>query len=377
MCPEMFNCPRFLSRQIPPGFSNKGRTQSPASSMPDELAIDDFLARPPGVPIIDVRTPDEFSMGHIQGSLNVPLFSNIERAEIGTAYKQAGRHRAVSIGLRCVGPRLEELARSLLDLTNPEDPNLRLLCWRGGMRSASVAWLMKSTFGCRVATLKGGYKSFRRWVLDTFSMPRELRMIAGLTGSGKTEILKQLALSGECSVDLEGLAKHKGSAFGQLGEYAQPSQAQFENDLALAWRATDPQRPVWLEDESRMIGKRVIPEALWKQKQSARFHVVEIPTNERIAHLCMMYAGFPSEQLQACVEAIRPRLGGCNAKAAIEALRRADFTSASRIILTYYDRTYQACLAAHPPENIIRHPFQKLEPRSIATTLIESARSSP
>ena len=136
--------------------------------MPDILTSNDFLTRLPGVPVIDVRTPDEFSIGHIPGALNVPLFSNTERAVIGTAYKQQGRSTAVCLGLRCVGPKLEQLARMLLDLTCEADPRLHIYCWRGGMRSASVAWLMETTFGCRVATLKGGYKAFRHWVLDSF-----------------------------------------------------------------------------------------------------------------------------------------------------------------------------------------------------------------
>jgi tRNA 2-selenouridine synthase len=345
--------------------------------MPQELAIDDFLACPAGVPVIDVRTPDEFALGHIPGAVNVPLFSNAERAEVGTAYVREGRHRAVRAGLRCVGPRLDALAGSLLDLTHAADPRLYIHCWRGGLRSASVAWLMETTFGCRVATLKGGYKTFRHWVLDAFSIPRDLRIVSGLTGSGKTEILKHLAALGECAVDLEGLANHKGSAFGQLGGAAQPTQAQFENDLALIWRATTPGRPVWIEDESRMIGKRVLPEALWEMKSTARFHVVELPDAERVTHLCKIYAGFPPAQLEACVETIRSRLGGGRALAAIEALRRGEFAAACHIILTYYDRAYQTCLARCPPANVTRHPFPVLTPHSIATTLMESTRTLP
>jgi len=353
------------------------RSRNTAASMPDELATAAFLARPPGMPVIDVRTPDEFALGHIPGALNVPLFSNIERAEIGTAYKQEGRRSAVSLGLRHAGPRLEELAHTLLALADPADPCLHIHCWRGGMRSASVAWLMETTFGCRVATLKGGYKSFRHWVLDSFTIPRTVRFVSGLTGCGKTEVLKQLADLGECTVDLEGLANHKGSAFGQLGEDAQPSQAQFENELALAWRATAPDRPVWLEDESRMIGKRVLPEAIWDRKQNARFHVVELPDAERITHLCKVYAGFPPGTLAACVETIRKRLGGGRAKTTIEALHSGDFAAACGIILSYYDRTYQKCLEVYPPANITRHPFPKLDPRTIAAALIESAKPPP
>jgi tRNA 2-selenouridine synthase len=345
--------------------------------MPEDLAVDDFLARPPGVPIIDVRTPDEFAAGHIPGALNMPLFSTAERAEIGTAYAQHGRSRAVSIGLRCVGPRLEDLARGLLELCDRAAPRLHLHCWRGGMRSASVAWLMESAYGCRVATLRGGYKAFRRWVLDSFSLPREVRFVAGLTGSGKTEILRELAALGEHAVDLEGLARHRGSAFGQLGEDPQPTQTQFENDLALAWRATAADRPVWLEDESRMIGKRALPEALWQRKQTARFHVIELPAGERVNHLCRGYAGFPPAQLAACVEAIRPRLGGDRATAAAEAIRSGDFAAACRLILAYYDRTYQAGLAANPPERLTLHSFPKLEPRRIAAALIQASHPTP
>jgi len=345
--------------------------------MPDELTTDDFLACPDGGAIIDVRTPAEFAQGHIPGAVNVPLFSNEERAEIGTIYVQQGRIPAVSMGLRRVGPRLDELARTLLGLTDPAEPRLRIHCWRGGMRSASVAWLMESTIGCRVDTLRGGYKAFRRWVLASLAIPRELRVVAGLTGCGKTAILKQLADLGECVVDIERLANHKGSAFGNLGEDAQPTQAQFENDFALAWRATDPARPVWLEDESRMIGRRVLPDALWERKNAARCHLVVVPDDERIAHLCQTYAGFPPAQLAACAEAIHQRLGGGRTKAAIEAIHCGDFATACRILLTYYDRTYQKCLTVYPPDHIIRHAFCKLDPRMIAAELLESARPSP
>ena len=359
------------------GLSIVGRIQNCAAPMPDELMTDEFLARPASVPLIDVRTPDEFALGHIRGAVNVPLFSNEERAAIGTAYTQLGRSPAVSLGLRFVGSRLADLARSLLELTDPADPELRIHCWRGGMRSTSVAWLMETTYGCRVATLRGGYKAFRHWVLESFAIRRELRFVSGLTGSGKTAILQQLAALGECVVDLESLANHKGSAFGQLGEAAQPTQAQFENDLALAWRATAPERPLWLEDESRMIGKRVLPEPLWECKQHARFHLVELPTDERINHLCETYANFPPEQLAACIEAIRPRLGGTRATAAIEALHRADFATACRHLLTYYDRTYQKCLTTCPAANITRHSFDELDPRAIAATLLEATRALP
>ncbi len=345
--------------------------------MPDVLTPDEFLAGPPDAPIIDVRTPAEFALGHIPGAINVPLFSDAERAEIGCAYRHDGRHVAVCLGLRHVGPRLEQLARSLLELTDPAAPHLRLHCWRGGMRSGSVAWLMESTFGCQVTTLNGGYKAFRHWVLASFAIPRNLRVVAGLTGSGKTAILHQLDHLGAATIDLEALAHHKGSAFGNLGELPQPTQAQFENSLALAWRATRADQPVWLEDESRMIGKRALPEALWLQKQNAQLHVVDLPDEQRVNHLCDVYAGFPAADLAAHIATIRSRLGGGRAKSAVEALDQGDFAAACRIILSYYDRAYQNCLALYPPQRITRHGFTRLQPDAIAAALLDASTRPP
>lgn len=344
--------------------------------MHEELSIDAFLARPAGVPVIDVRTPAEFAAGHIPGAVNVPLFTNEERVEIGTAYKQEGRTRAVAIGLRRVGPRLERLAAGLLERADPADPRLHVHCWRGGMRSASVAWLMASTFGCRTATLKGGYKAFRRWVLESFALPRDYRVLAGLTGSGKTEILGCLARLGEPCIDLEHLARHKGSAFGHLGETDQPTQTQFENELAMALRATDPARPVWIEDESRMIGRRCLPEAFWLRKEQAPLHVIEVPTPERIDHLVAGYAGFPVDRLTDAVTTIRSRLGGARAQAALEAIRAGDPATACRVVLDYYDRAYRRGLAEHPPGRITRHSFSTLDPGTIAASLLSSTRAT-
>lgn len=337
--------------------------------MHEELSTEEFLTRPSGVPIIDVRTPAEFATGHIPGALNVPLFTDAERVEIGTAYKREGRSRAVRIGLRCVGPRLDELAGTLLALAEPGQPRLHIHCWRGGMRSASVAWLMQSTFGCRTATLRGGYKAFRHWVLASFALPRDVRVIGGLTGSGKTAVLAELVRRGESCVDLEALARHKGSAFGHLGESSQPTQAQFENELALAWRATDPARPVWIEDESRMIGRCSLPEAFWARKREAPVHVIEVPGGARIAQLGTVYAGFPTESLVRAIAAIRPRLGGARAQAAADCVARGDFTGACRLVLEYYDRAYQAGLDLHPPERVCRHAFPALDPAAIAARL--------
>lgn len=337
--------------------------------MPDILDIDAFLDRGRGLPVLDVRTPAEFENGHIPGAVNVPLFSNEERAEVGTAYVRQGRRVAVSLGLARVGPKLEALSQRLIDLADRSPGGLLIHCWRGGMRSGSVAWLAEM-LGIPAFTLAGGYKAFRRKVLTSFGQPRRVRVVAGLTGTGKTAVLRALAARGEQVIDLEAHARHKGSAFGDLGEEPQPRQEQFENELALAWLALDPEKPVWLEDESRMIGKRVLPAGVWDCKQAGEFEVIILPENERIARLREMYAGFPVHTLEVRVEAIRSRLGGLRAKEVFAALSEGKPDDACRIILTYYDRAYQKCIDAIPAERKRVHGFPILDPDAIAVSLL-------
>lgn len=336
-----------------------------------ELTIDDFLARAKNLPVLDVRTPAEFVAGHIPGATNLPLFSDDERSEIGTIYKRQGHQKAVKIGLARVAPKMTWLADRLLEAAAESNGELLIHCWRGGMRSGSVAWLA-GTLGCRVATLVGGYKVFRRRVLESFAMPQDIRVVAGFTGTGKTAILKALANCGEAVIDLEGLAGHKGSAFGDLGEAPQPKQEQFENELACQWMALDPQRPVWIEDESQLIGKRAIPPALWAQKCSARFRVVEIPEAVRVQNLQQVYQNYPLEQLETRVAAIQKRLGGLRTKQAITALRSGDPTAVCTILLTYYDRAYLNGITAIPADRVSFHRFNHFDPDEIAAVLSKS-----
>lgn len=341
--------------------------------MPEELQVDAFLSRSAEQPVIDVRTPSEFALGHIPGAVNVPLFSDDERARVGTTYKKIGRREAVMVGLRHVGPRLDRLAKQLLEHASAHGNRALVHCWRGGMRSGSVAWLLEN-FECKVATLRGGYKAFRRWVLESFELPREVSVVAGLTGSGKTEVLTELARLGQQVIDLEGLAHHKGSAFGALGQEEQPPQQQFENRLALEWRACDPERTLWLEDESRSIGRIGVPEAVWNQKKVGRFHFLELPDEERVRHLCEGYAAHPTEVLGARVEAIARRLGSERVSKAVEAIEAGDHATACRIVLAYYDKAYRHCLEKAAPDPLEFHKFDKLDPPSIAATLAKAGR---
>lgn len=342
--------------------------------MPETLDIESFLDRARRVAVVDVRSPGEFAQGHIPGAVNMPLFSDAERADVGTTYVQQGRQPAIMLGLASVGPKLAELGAQLTALAGGADGELLIHCWRGGMRSASVAWLAE-TVGCRVATLVGGYKSFRRWAIESTGRGRTIHVVAGLTGTGKTLVLHALAERGENVIDLEKLAHHKGSTFGSLGETMQPTQEQFENDLAMEWRNTRPDAAVWLEDESKNIGKRILPGALWQAKREGQFHVIELPDEVRLAHLCRVYSGHSAEVLTTRIEVIRKRLGGERTAAAVQAVHAGDLVEACRIVLNYYDRAYRRALQELPPERVRAFSFGQLAPSAIAEALCGSAMS--
>ncbi|RYY95648.1 MAG: tRNA 2-selenouridine(34) synthase MnmH, partial [Chitinophagaceae bacterium] len=200
-----------------------------------------FLELLPGALLLDVRSPSEYAHAHLPGAMSLPLFSDAERAQVGTAYKQQSREAAIKIGLDHFGPRMratiETVERAARERDLGPKPVLCIYCWRGGMRSGAVAWLL-DLYGFTVHVLDGGYKSFRNYVLETFTLPFRLRILGGYTGSGKTELLPQLKALGETVVDLEGLACHKGSAFGSIDMPPQPTQELFENLLALELRSS-------------------------------------------------------------------------------------------------------------------------------------------
>ncbi len=297
--------------------------------------------------IIDVRSPAEFHQGHIPGAINLPLFDDEARAEVGTLYKQQGRQAAVLRGLARVGPRLEDMAVELAQLAAASpDTSLRLLCWRGGMRSASVAWLA-AQLDLRVTLLEKGYKAFRRWALAQFERTWPLRLLGGRTGTGKTELLLTLAQRGVAAVDLEGLANHRGSSFGALGLPAQPSTEHFENRLALAlhhWHEAD---AIWLEAESAQVGRCRLPGALWRQMQAAPVLAVQRPLAQRVAHLVEIYGIQDPGALAEATKRISRRLGPQRTALALQAIQCGDWATACRQMLDYYDRCYDHDLSSH------------------------------
>lgn len=288
-------------------------------------------------PILDVRSPAEHEHGHIPGAVSFPLFDNEERAQVGTCYKQQGRDAAVELGLAIVGPKLAQFVAKAKALEGGRQ--LRIHCWRGGMRSSSMAWLME-TAGFQVALLEGGYKAFRRWVHATLELPRPILTLGGMTGTGKTAILQALADFGEQILDLEDLANHRGSSYGSLGLPPQPSNEHFENRVALQWVSLMPDRPVWIEAESRMVGVCRIPDALFLQMMAAPVLQVERSRLERIRLLLEVYGSANRDELIAATERLKKRLGGQHAQAAVRAIQSGELATAIEIVLNYYDKTY-------------------------------------
>jgi tRNA 2-selenouridine synthase len=265
------------------------------------------------------------------------LFNDKERAIVGTLYKNSGRDASVLKGMELVGPKLASFVKEARKIS--KDRSLLIHCWRGGLRSKNMAWLLH-TAGFEVKVLEGGYKAYRRFIRQKLGDNRILIVVGGKTGSGKTEILRELKSRGKQILDLEYMAHHKGSAFGDLGQEAQPTNEQFENNLYEIWRSFDPGKPIWTEDESRGIGRVSIPDTLFDIIRNSPVIFIDIPKDIRVKRLVKEYAGFDKQELIAAIERIGKRLGGLNVKLAEEAILRDDFETAIAIVLRHYDKSY-------------------------------------
>lgn len=334
--------------------------------MPVSININEFLNLSDTHPIIDVRTPAEFEQGHIPGAHNIPLFTNEERKIIGTLYKQEGKQPAILKGLELVGPKLHQFISTVKEIQN--EGTLLLHCWRGGMRSGSMAWLFE-TYGFKSITLKGGYKKYRNYVLESFAEPRNIIVLGGRTGSGKTLILHELLKQGEQVIDLEKIAHHKGSSYGSFGEEKQVSQEQFENEVSTAFSKIDKSRICWLEDESRKIGINVLPDTLWLQMRAAKVICIDLALDARLSYLAEEYGQFTKGELITATQRIGKKLGGQHVKRAVEAIEAGDLKTAVGITLVYYDRSYEYGLSQRPQQNIIKYSFGKLDVKEIAKTI--------
>lgn len=295
--------------------------------------------------IIDTRSPSEFAEDHLPGAINCPVLDDAQRATVGTLYKQDSPFAARRVGAALVS---ENIARHLrIDFADkPKHWRPLVYCWRGGQRSGAMTIVLRQV-GWDARQLEGGYKSFRRHVVaELAALPSRLDfiVIGGPTGSAKSRVLQALAERGEQVLDLEELASHKGSVLGLLPGLAQPSQKAFESALWMALRGMDPGRPVFVEAESRKIGRLQVPESLIERMRAARCIAIEAPLAARVEFLLGDYDYMvrDPEHLVARLDALRPLRGNGPVDDWIELIGAGRWTELVESLLTgHYDPLYR------------------------------------
>jgi tRNA 2-selenouridine synthase len=332
-----------------------------------EIAIDEYLSS--GFPLIDVRSPGEFASGHIPFAVNIPLFTDEERARVGTVYTRESAEKALELGYRLVNPKLTDFLIQSGKIS--KEGRVAVHCWRGGMRSRAFAAHLSGNGFSDVCVITGGYKAFRNYVLRFFSVPFNLNIVGGYTGSGKTDILHYLQRSGHQAVDLEGVARHKGSSFGGLGQDQQPSQEQFENDLFEAMRSFDTNGIIWLEDESHNIGGVNVPSAVFLQMSKSRVFFLDVPKEIRAGYLVREYALYEKELIAEALRRISRRLGGQQYAVALQCLNEGRFYDLALLVLTYYDKKYRNGLKLHDPEGVITVHAGSTDPAVNANLILQ------
>lgn len=342
----------------------------------EKIKISRFLELGKNCPVLDVRSPGEFHHAHIPGAVNMPLFSDEERRQVGTAYKQKSREMAIRIGLDYFGPKMRTMTEFVESLIGSGSGQVLVHCWRGGMRSEAVAWLL-NLYGFRVYTLLGGYKAYRHWIIESFSLPFRLQILGGFSGSGKTEILRQLKRRNEHVIDLEELAHHKGSAFGNIGMPPQPGQEMFENKLGHALRTIQQkdgffQEPLWLEDESQRIGPVNIPKIFWERMVLSPVYFIDVPFEIRLRRIVHEYGNLDRERMSNAITRIKKRLGGLETRSALEHLAQGNMEACFRILLAYYDKFYRKSFEKHTNANaaVIRFNCDSMDCALMADQLL-------
>lgn len=295
--------------------------------------------------IIDVRSPAEFAEDHIPGAVNLPVLSNAERAEVGTIYKQQSTFGARRIGAGYVS---RNIARHLDTFFTSKTPSSRFLvyCWRGGMRSRSMATVLNEV-GWRTTVLNGGYKTWRRSIVRALrddESPINIVLIDGQTGAAKSDILRRCATLGVQTLDLEDLAAHRGSVFGGFNNTPQPNQKFFESQIAAKLANLDSERPVLIEAESNRIGRCEIPKRLWQSMLNAPVISVEANPDQRAEYLLTAYQDIAHDD-QAIIDAL-DRLAPFHSKDAIAAWRdmaqsRNLVALAASLMRDHYDPLYR------------------------------------
>ncbi len=302
-----------------------------------QVNIQDFLKLSAKLPVLDARSEGEFAQGHLCGAINFPMLNNEERALVGTCYKQKGHEKAVMLGYELAGPKFHLMIARAYKLF-PEKKIL-IHCFRGGLRSRILSYILH-TAGFDITLLVGGYKAYRKYVLQMLETDLQLKVIGGFTGSGKTIILNELKNKQQQIIDIEALANHRGSAFGAIELPPQPTQEQFENDLANEIAKLDTSKIVWVEDESRMTGKVKTPDTFYLKMRSAAVYFIDKPFDERAQHILNTYGKFDKQTLIESTSKLKKRLGDLRLREAITHLENNEMEQWVKIVLTYYDKTY-------------------------------------
>ena len=302
--------------------------------------------------MIDVRSPSEYIDSTIPGSLNIPLFDDAERAEVGTIYRQVSIQAAKDKGLEIVSAKLPAFIKTFERIQGPKT----VFCWRGGMRSKTTATVL-SLMGIRAYRLTGGFRTYRRWVVEKLASidfkPRAI-VLQGHTGTGKTAILTALKQEGYPVLDLEGMAGHRGSVFGQVGLVAN-NQKTFESLLATDLLRLQQSPYVLLEGESKRIGKAVLPEFLVDKKEAAAQFFIQLPIEERVRHIVEEYRPeLHKEELVHAFNQIRKRIHTPIAAEIMTSLTEERFDQAVKLLLMhYYDPRYEYSMNQYEQQRVL------------------------
>lgn len=294
---------------------------------------------------IDMRSPNEFEMGHIPGAVNIPLFSNDERAEVGTIYKQIGNEEAKMKGLAIVSTKLPELVSQIRSL-HKKGSTVVVYCWRGGMRSKSIVTILE-IMGITAYQLLGGYKAYRRYVLDSlekFPLIPPIVVLCGSTGVGKTILLKKLEKQGVPIIDLEALANHRGSAFGQVGLGRSATAQSFDANLLKKLQSLNCEPYIVVECESKRVGNVYLPDVLYGAMKKGTKILVKASTETRIKRLIAEYTGIYNENYDgiiASIKSLSKRFGIKKTQKMLEDFSQGKIDEVVRTLLVdYYDPLY-------------------------------------